>query len=119
MDKSDRIEQIYLIVGHIEGRMDNFGDLSKRVATLVAGQRGTARNGRESFQSLFRISNRLDPGFQHRSYHGIRRLRGYRVGRTCRSSGRVPAASRLSLRPAASVDVRRNMRLTASLFAGY
>ena len=63
MDKSDRIEQIYLIVGHIEGRMDNFGDLSKRVATLVAGQRGTARNGRESFQSLFRISNRLDPGF--------------------------------------------------------
>ena len=34
MDKSDRIEQIYLIVGRIEGRMDNFGDLSKRVAAL-------------------------------------------------------------------------------------
>ena len=38
MDKSDRIEEIYLIVGRIEGRMDNFGDLSKRVAALEQWQ---------------------------------------------------------------------------------
>ena len=38
MDKSDKIEQIYLIVGRIEGRMDNMGDLPKRVAALEQWQ---------------------------------------------------------------------------------
>jgi len=38
MDKSDRIEEIYLIVGRIEGRMDNYGDLPKRVAALEQWQ---------------------------------------------------------------------------------
>ena len=38
MDKSDRIEEIYLIVGRIEGRMDNFDDPPKRVAALEQWQ---------------------------------------------------------------------------------